>query len=175
MKPKYFLLLLMCAVIVSCKNKKQTLPDKLPEQTDSEQIQFNTWLSPPPPGKTDSSDTTSVIAPEKVSRSDRIYEVLEVDFLPSYPNGGWKAFSNYLQSIRYPKELKDKNLTGYLIVSFVVEKDGSISNIEPIKSIDKAIDNEIINALQNMPTWKPGKKDGLYVRSKFGFTLIFED
>lgn len=175
MKTKAILFALSVLILLTCctRKPKQSLPDELPKQDASEYVLLNTSISPPPPGKTDISDTTSIITPEKMSASEKIYNVTEVDFLPAYPKSGWSAFSAYLQSVLYPKEVKDKNVEGYLSISFVVEKDGSVSNIEIIKSVDKAVDNEITKALQNMPAWKPGKKEGLYVRSKYGFTLVY--
>lgn len=153
---------------------KKTLQDEPAQTQPEEKIRLNTVLSPRPPGNTDNRDTTSVIALEKVSASDKIYEVTEVDFLAAHPNGGWQAFAGYLQSVRYPKEAKDNGVEGALIVVFVVEKDGTVSNIEIIRSANKLVDDEIVKALQKMPPWKPGKKDGLYVRSNYSFTLIYE-
>lgn len=179
---KVIFILFSAILFINCANKtkqpnEESLWDETPPQIQAApsdgKIRINTTISPPPPGKTDSSDTTSVIAPDKISPSDTIYNVMEVDFLPAYPNGGWESFSGYIQSVRYPKELKEKEIKGSLSVSFVVEKDGSVSHIEVKNSVDKIIDNEITNALQNMPAWKPGKKDGLYVRSKYGFTLVY--
>lgn len=168
---------IVCAFLLfaNCTGKaKQSLPDELPQQSENDYVLLNTDISPPPPGKTDKNDTISVIDSEKISPSDKVYEVLDIDFLPSYPDGGWGSFSRYIQSVRYPKEVTEKETKGYLAVVFVVEKDGSISNIELIHSVDKLIDNEIVKALQNMSPWKPGKKNGLYVRAKYGFTLVFE-
>lgn len=183
MKTKTILFALASLILlVSCTNKakqpkEESLWDENPQATQVAQsdgkIRLNTTISPPPPGRADTRDTTSVIASDKISPSDTIYNVMEVDFLPAYPNGGWESFSGYIQSVRYPKELKEKEIKGSLSASFVVEKDGSVSHIEVKNSVDKIIDNEIINALQNMPAWKPGKKDGLYVRSKYGFTLVY--
>lgn len=169
-------------LLVNCSNKsnspkEESLWDETPQQIEATQsngkVRLNTTISPAPPGTTDANDTTSVITPDKVSTSDKIFEVLDVDYLPEYPNGGWEAFSGYIQSLKYPRELKEEQIEGHLSVQFVIEKDGSVSNIEIIKSVDKMIDDEITKALQNMPKWKPGKKDGLYVRSKYGFTLIY--
>ncbi len=158
--------------------KEESLWDEMPRATQVEpsdgKVQLNTVISPPPPGNTDRNDTSSVIEPDKVSASDEIYKVTDVDFLAAYPNGGWDAFASYIQSVRYPKEVKDKGVKGTLSVLFVIEKDGSISDIEVLKSVDKQVENEIINALQTMPLWKPGKKDGLYVRTNYGFSLIYQ-
>lgn len=176
MKPKTILFtFLSLMLLASCGGQtKKTLGDAPAQMQPEEKTTLHTIISPPPPGNTDSRDTTSVIASEKISLSDEIYKGTEVDFLAAQSNGGWKAFANYIQSVRYPKEIKEKEIKGNLSVLFVVEKDGSISNIDILNGIDSEIEKEIIAALQNMPPWKPAKKDGIYVRSNYGFTLIYE-
>lgn len=177
-----FFILTSMLLLTNCNGKikqpkEESLWDEIPEEFQQiqkdEKIQINIYFSPPPPGKADSRDTTTVIAPDKVSPSNKIYEITEVDYLPNYPNGGWESFTSYLQSIRYPKEVKDINNVGSLSILFVLEKDGSASNIQITSSVNNLIDNTIIEALKKMPAWKPAKKDGLYVRSEYSFTIIY--
>ncbi|HCF81443.1 MAG TPA: hypothetical protein DER39_07040 [Porphyromonadaceae bacterium] len=167
--------LLSLILLANCKGNKskKTLADEPLQHQSEEKVKLSVVIGPPPPGKTDRNDTSSVIEPDKVSASDEIYKVTDVDFLAAYPNGGWKAFSAYLQSVSYPREAKDNQVEGTLIVIFVVEKDGSVSNIEIERSANKLVDDEIVKALQNMPSWKPAQKSGLYVRSNYSFTLIY--
>lgn len=179
MSSKIILAITCMLLLVSCnRSTKQVLKDDDLEQSESSSINtgivLQTHISPPPPGKVDSSDTIPVIIPEKVSHSNKIYEISEVDYLPFYPGEGWSSFAKYLQSVRYPQELKGKTLEGtFLAIVFVVEKDGTVSNIEIRKSVDPLVDEVVTKALMEMFGWKPGKKDGMYVRSKYGFTLIY--
>lgn len=176
MKTKTILFALLSLILLANCNgnkSKETLSDEPLQLQSEEKVKLSTAIGPPPPGNIDRNDTTSVIAPEKVSSSNEIYNVMEVDFMAAHPNGGWEAFAAYLQSVGYPQEVKENEIEGTLVVVFVVEKDGSVSNIEIKRSANKLVDDEITKALQNMPAWKPGKKDGLYVRSYYNFTLIY--
>lgn len=176
MKSKTILFALLSLILlVNCNGNKskKTLGDEPVQYQSEEKVKLSVTIGPPPPGNIDRADTTSVIEPEKVSPSDEIYKVTDVDFLAAHPNGGWNAFSAYLQSVGYPHEVKDNGVEGTLIVIFVVEKDGSVSNIEIVRSANKPVDDEIVKALQNMPAWIPAKKGGLYVRSNYSFTLIY--
>lgn len=178
MKTKtFFFALLSMALLTNCSGRqsKKTLADNPVPFSSEEKITLSFLVSPSPPGNTDPADTSSVVSPDKVSPSDTIYSPTDLDFLAAHPNGGWMAFSHYLQSVRYPKEVKGKKIESPLVVFFVVEKDGSVSDIRIEKSPDRLIDAEITEALRRMPAWKPGKKGGMYVRSRCSFTLVYEE
>lgn len=77
--------------------------------------------------------------------------------IPEFP-GGVEALMNYLKtSIRYPISAQKKGVEGRVIVRFLVNVDGSISNAEVIKSVDKLLDDEALRLVRNMPKWKPGR------------------
>lgn len=94
---------------------------------------------------------------------------------PQFP-GGEKARNKYLrESIVYPELEKDSNIQGKVVVNFIVEKDGSLSNIKILKSVSENIDKEAIRVIYNMPKWIPGKQRGkpvrVYVNLLMRFTL----
>lgn len=92
---------------------------------------------------------------------------------PEYP-GGSEALLEYLRtSIRYPKSCVDNKIQGRVLVSFVVEKDGSISGAEVVKSVNAEIDAEALRVINAMPAWKPGKQRGKEVRVKFTVPVNF--
>jgi len=77
--------------------------------------------------------------------------------IPEFP-GGVEALMNYLKtSIRYPISAQKKGVEGRVIVRFLVNVDGSISNAEVIKSVDKLLDDEALRIVREMPKWKPGR------------------
>lgn len=167
------LMVLSLLLSISCSDvkSKKTLSDSVPID---EGIKLSVVLSPPPPGKVDKSDTTSVISLDNKSLSDSIYNITEVDYIPHYINGE-KSLLRDIQTISYPNELKDKNIDGVLVVSFIVEQDGSTSTFKVVKSIDPLIDKELIETLKNVSLWKPAKKNGLYVRSRYTISILYKN
>ncbi|MCR5712250.1 MAG: energy transducer TonB [Prevotella sp.] len=93
--------------------------------------------------------------------------------MPSFP-GGTQGLANYLgQNIKYPEVCEENGVQGRVICSFIVEKDGSISNIEVEKRVDPALDREAVRVIQNMPKWKPGSDHGKAVRVIYHLPINF--
>jgi protein TonB len=92
---------------------------------------------------------------------------------PDYP-GGDEARIKYLRdNIKYPEMAKESGIQGTVYVTFVVEKDGSISNVKVLRGIGGGCDEEAIRVLRNMPNWKPGKQRGRPVRAQFNMPIKF--
>lgn len=96
---------------------------------------------------------------------------MEVDVSPSFPN-----LNQYLSSkIIYPQSAIENGEEGKVYLSFIVEKDGSVSNVRIVKSSGyRALDHEAIRVLSQMPPWKPGIKNGQPVRTKFQLPVFFQ-
>jgi len=73
------------------------------------------------------------------------------------------------QNVRYP----NTPVSGRVVVQFIVEKDGSISNTKVVRSVDPALDKEAVRAVSSMPNWNPGMKDGKPVRVKYTVPISF--
>ncbi len=102
---------------------------------------------------------------------DQIFEKVEE---PPYFQGGEEARIKYLMdNLTYPAAARDSNVQGTVYVSFVVEKDGSISNVEILRGIDDDCDKETIRVIKNMPKWIPGKQRGQAVRVRFAMPVKF--
>lgn len=102
---------------------------------------------------------------------DDVREV--VDQMPSYP-GGLGALMQYLSSnIKYPKEAEKKGGQGRVVTSFVVEKDGSITDVKVTKSVHPVLDAEAVRVVSQMPKWIPGKESGMPVRVKYTLPVTF--
>ena len=102
---------------------------------------------------------------------NKVFDVVEQ--MPQYP-GGMPALFQYLaKNVRYPKEAEDKCLQGRVIATFVVEKDGSISNAKVVKSVDPALDAEALRVVNGMPNWNPGMQRGEPVRVKYTVPVTF--
>ncbi|MCF8303614.1 MAG: M56 family metallopeptidase [Bacteroidales bacterium] len=109
---------------------------------------------------------------KQASKKDKDYHIL-VDDRPEF-KGGEKARMEYLkQNIEYPKEAQEKGIEGTVYVQFIVEEDGSISNVKLLRGIGGGCDEEALEVVKNMPDWKPGKKDGEPVRTQFNMPIQF--
>ena len=93
--------------------------------------------------------------------------------MPSFP-GGQGALMSYLASnIKYPVVAQENGVQGRVIVSFVVERDGSISDVRVARSVDPSLDREAQRVVQSMPRWSPGKQNGSTVRVKYTVPVVF--
>lgn len=107
----------------------------------------------------------------KESVSDPSFIVVEQ--MPEFP-GGEEALYQFLGSnLSYPDTAKEQNITGKVIVSFVVEKDGRITNAKVIKDIGGGCGDEALRVVNKMPRWKPGKQKGKPVRVQFSLPFVF--
>ena len=96
-----------------------------------------------------------------------------VEQMPSFP-GGPQALLNYLsEHINYPEGYEEICIQGRVVITFVVEKDGSLSDITVVKSLEKAFDEEALRAVKSMPNWIPGMQDGKPVRVKYTVPVNF--
>ena len=102
---------------------------------------------------------------------EKVFDVVEQ--MPTYP-GGLEALNDYLMKhIKYPVIAEENGIQGKVIVTFVVEKDGSITDIVVVKSVDPALDKEAKRVVGTMPHWIPGKQNGSTVRVKFTLPVTF--
>ena len=105
------------------------------------------------------------------SNEEEVFMVVEDQ--PEFP-GGTAALLEYLRSnLNYPAGCRENNIQGRVLISFVVEKDGSISNTEVVKSVDEELDAEALRIVSQMPNWKPGTQRGEAVRVKYTVPINF--
>ena len=115
---------------------------------------------------------TTATAQNKKTSNDKVFE--KVEDMPEFP-GGEKAMMDFVaQNVQYPKEAMEKEISGRVLVGFIVEKDGSISETEIVKGIGGGCDEEAVRVVKAMPKWKPGKQDGKPVRVHFLLPLTFK-
>ena len=97
----------------------------------------------------------------------------KVDEVPQFP-GGFAGLMQYLKTnVRYPEDAKEAGAQGNVIVSFIVEKDGSISNAKVTKPTYSSLDEEALRVINAMPKWTPGKQNGEAVRAKYSLPVSF--
>jgi TonB family protein len=112
--------------------------------------------------------TMNVVEEEQNATDEKVFDVVEN--MPEF-NGGAGALMQYLShNIHYPEE---KDIQGRVIVSFVVDKDGSISNAKVVKSLHPSFDAEALRIINNMPKWIPGTQNGKPVNVKYAVPISF--
>jgi periplasmic protein TonB len=135
------------------------------------------------PGQKDikGDPNADIVIDEPVGNSDqkavtedvnKVYDVVEV--LPQFP-GGLDKFGAYLaKTIKYPAVDRENNLQGKVVMQFVVERDGSLTDIKAIRGPSEAMKEEAIRVLRGSPKWKPGIQNGRPVRAQYTVPINFQ-
>ena len=114
-----------------------------------------------------------IAAPEPPKEEDsKVFDVVEQ--MPSFP-GGQAALMKWLaDNMNYPVIAAENGVQGRVVVQFVVEKDGSVSDVQVVKSVDPSLDKEASRVVSAMPKWIPGKQNGAAVRVKYTVPVTFK-
>ena len=115
------------------------------------------------------SFTTSTAQTKK---NDMVFDVVEV--MPQYPGGQIAMLKYIMENIKYPEQAMKEGIQGRVTVRFIVEKDGSISNVKPVLSVHPLLDKEAVRVVESMPKWSPGKQNGKPVRVRFNVPVMFK-
>jgi protein TonB len=114
-----------------------------------------------------------VVVDEKPKEEEtKVFDVVEQ--MPSFPGGDTELMKFLHDHIKYPVVAEENGIQGRVIAQFVVERDGSISDVKVIKSVDPSLDKEAIRVLKSMPKWIPGKQNGSAVRVKYTVPVTFK-
>jgi len=109
---------------------------------------------------------------EEEEEEAQIFTVVES--MPDFP-GGDEARIRYLnENIKYPQMARESGIQGRVFVTFVVEKDGSVTDVRVLRGIGGGCDEEAIRVIKNMPKWDPGKQRGKPVRVQFNMPILFK-
>ena len=96
---------------------------------------------------------------------DKIYEVCEQ--MPIF-EGGDAALLKYLgENLKYPDKTKDRGVQGRVVIGFIVEKDGSLTDVKVLRPVDIDLDAEVLRLIKGMPKWIPGRQNGKRVRVRY--------
>ena len=93
--------------------------------------------------------------------------------MPEFPGGEMKLLEYIAMNVKYPDIARQKGISGRVFVTFIVEPDGSISNVGILKGIGSSCDQEAYRVVKAMPKWKPGEKDGKKVRVSYMLPVNF--
>ena len=108
----------------------------------------------------------------QTKKNNMAYDVVEV--MPQYPGGQIAMMKYIMENIKYPKQAMKEGIQGRVTVSFIVEKDGRVSNVRLLRSVQSALDKEAIRVVKSMPKWSPGKQNGKPVRVRFNLPVMFK-
>lgn len=108
----------------------------------------------------------------QTKKNDMVFDVVEV--MPQYPGGPIAMLKYLMENIKYPEQAMKEGIQGRVTVRFIVEKDGSISDVKPILSVHPLLNKEAVRVVESMPKWSPGKQNGKPVRVRFNLPVMFK-
>ena len=109
---------------------------------------------------------------EEEVQEQEIFQIVEE--MPAYPGGDQKLMEYVAKNIKYPQIARETGIQGRVFVSFVVEPDGSVSNVKVLRGIGGGCDEEAMRVVKSMPKWKPGKQRGKAVRVSYMLPVNFK-
>ena len=109
---------------------------------------------------------------EEEVQEQEIFQIVEE--MPSYPGGEQKLMEYVFKNIKYPQIARETGIQGRVFVGFVVEPDGSVSNVKVLRGIGGGCDEEAMRVVKSMPKWKPGKQRGKAVRVSYMLPVNFK-
>ena len=117
--------------------------------------------------------TTQVVEVEEEEIEDD-QPFIKVEKMPSFQGGDLNKFRNWVQErVRYPQIAQDNGVSGKVVLSFVDEKDGTLTNIEVLQSPDRSLADEAVRVLKTSPKWEPGQQRNQPVRVKYTLPVDF--
>lgn len=155
-----------------------------PELVDVGEETNDDWLPEP---LVISERRTEVVEDENIIESDeieleeeikpdfsrqKVYDI--VDVMPVYPDGEHELMEYIADNVEYPQEAIERGIEGRVFVKFIVEPDGSVSNVKIIRGIGYGCDEEAIRVIESMPAWKPGRENGEAVRVSMAAPVSFK-
>ncbi|MDD2284880.1 MAG: TonB family protein [Paludibacter sp.] len=166
---KYLLILPLVSALIISSNAESML-NSAKEAVKKQQTQ----QTPPPPSaiKELKTQQTPPPPPPPVKEDDVVFIVVEK--MPQFPGGDAELFGYLSNSIKYPLKAQESNIQGRVICQFVVNRDGSISDVKIVRGADPSLDAEAIRVIKAMPNWIPGEQRGKKVRVKYTLPLNFK-
>ena len=175
-------LALTTLLFFSSMKKIDNIKDKFgePEQVENGVISDDSFAYASETEKTTPAVKSTIETGEKaVESSDpkkvftgKVYDL--VDEMPSFPGGPAELMKWLSSHVQYPAIAIDICIQGTVIVAFIVEPDGSVSNAKLVRSVDPSIDQEALRVVGQMPKWNPGRRAGVPVRVRYCLPIKFK-
>lgn len=167
--------------MVTVKNEEPENEQGVPDEKELEISAIgNEYIDGPPvegsftaPGPVETTgDFTAPDPPKPVKVQEEVLIISEV--MPEFEGGMSKMYKWLGKNLRYPTAASNNGIEGRVVISFIVEKDGGISNVEILKGIGFGCDEEAARVVEAMPKWKAGEQNGRPVRVKYTLPLTFK-
>ncbi|HAF29048.1 MAG TPA: energy transducer TonB [Bacteroidales bacterium] len=101
-------------------------------------------------------------------------EYIKVQFMPRFNGQDAAYFRNYVsENLKFPFSAVESGVTGTVFVSFVIEKDGSVSKVEILRGVHPVLDKAVVEAIQRSPSWEPGIQEGKFVKVRYSIAISF--
>ena len=169
------------------KRDKDEIPmmlpqEKTPEQPKSEELRLvedDTELAPEIPDDSKSEtpeppeNPEQEEQPEVVDMYDEPVDFRVVEDLPQFPGGAAEFMKWLTKNLRYPASAQSQQVKGRVVAQFIVNKDGSVTDLEVTEHLNHACDNEVLRVLRMMPKWEPGLMDAKPCRTKVCIPVVF--
>ena len=175
-------LALTTLLFFSSMKKIDNIKDKFgePEQVENGVISDDSFAYASETEKTTPAVKSTIETGEKaVESSDpkkvftgKVYDL--VDEMPSFPGGPAELMKWLSSHVQYPAIAIESCIQGTVIVAFIVEPDGSVSNAKLVRSVDPSIDQEALRVVGQMPKWNPGRRAGVPVRVRYCLPIKFK-
>lgn len=108
----------------------------------------------------------------QTKKNNMVFDVVEV--MPQFPGGQIAMMKYIMENMKYPEQAMKEGIQGRVTVRFIVEKDGSISDVKPVLSVHPLLNKEAVRVVESMPKWTPGKQNGKPVRVRFNLPVMFK-
>ena len=124
----------------------------------------------------ENTEVQEYVAPVKSEEEESAEEAqifMVVESMPEYPGGEAALYAYLAENIKYPQMAKESGIQGRVFVTFVVERDGRVTDVRVLRGIGGGCDEEAIRVVENMPKWTPGKQRGKSVRVQYNLPVKF--
>ena len=156
--------------------------EKVPEQLKSEELRLVEEDVEIAPEITDDAQTEMPEIPENPDMSeqpevvdmyDAPVDIRVVEDLPQFPGGAAEFMKWLTKNLKYPSSAQQQKVKGRVVAEFIVNKDGSVSDLQLVEHLNLACDNEVLRVLRMMPNWQPGLMDAKPCRTKVCIPVVF--
>jgi len=185
----------------SYEKQEIDLSSRAVDDTPEEMVEITQQQKPPPPPKPPQQTTIIQIVEDDMEIEDDIEIDVEADeetvmqeyipveeeeeeeeaqiftvveSMPGFPGGDAARIKYLNENIQYPQMARESGIQGRVFVTFVVEKDGSVTDVKVLRGIGGGCDEEAVRVIKNMPKWVPGKQRGKPVRVQFNMPILFK-
>lgn len=117
---------------------------------------------------------TQALSPVATNKKDNPLNFRVVEDLPQFPGGAVELMKWLTKNLRYPAAAQRQKVQGKVVVQFIINKDGTLANLEVVKSLSPDCDREALRVMRMMPKWKPGVQDGKPCRTMVCIPIVFK-